>query len=81
MSDKKVKTSRVPMRLRKFIGMIALLLLLFFYALIIMTIAVSSWMPSNGFIEFIFYLTTGLAWTIPAAVIIWWMQLPDRKNL
>ena len=66
-----------PMRLRKLIGLIALLLLLFVYALIVMTIAVSGHVPQEGAAEFFFYLVTGLAWTPPAALIIWWMQRPD----
>ena len=71
---------RLPVRLRKFIGMLLLLIVLFFYAMIIMTIAVSEWMPSNGFIEFMFYLITGLAWTFPAGIIIWWMQKPKKTD-
>ncbi len=71
---------RLPVRLRKFIGMLLLLIVLFFYAMIIMTVAVSEWMPSNGFIEFMFYLITGLAWTFPAGIIIWWMQKPKKTD-
>ena len=71
---------RLPVRLRKFIGMLLLLIVLFFYAMIVMTIAVSECMPANGFIEFMFYLITGLAWTFPAGIIIWWMQKPEKTD-
>ena len=71
---------RLPVRLRKFIGMLLLLIVWFFYAVGVMTIAVSGWMPANGFIEFMFYLITGLAWTFPAGIIIWWMQKPKRTD-
>ena len=67
----------LPIRIRKLLGLIGLLLLLFVYALIVMTVAVSGRVPQEGMAEFLFYLITGLAWTPPAAVIIWWMQLPD----
>ncbi len=70
----------LPLRLRKFIGMCLLLVVLIVYALVIMVIATSVWVPSNGFVEFIFYLVTGLAWTIPAGAIIWWMQRPDAPH-
>ncbi len=73
-----MKKPLLPLRLRKFIGMILLLLFLFFYALCIMLIAVNDYAPQNGFIEFLFYLVTGLLWTLPAGVIIWWMQRPDH---
>jgi len=71
---------KLPVRIRKFIGMLLLLIVLFFYAMIVMTIAVSGWMPANGFIEFMFYLITGLAWTFPAGIIIWWMQKPEKTD-
>ena len=67
----------LPIRIRKLLGLIGLLLLLFVYALIVMTVAVSGRVPQEGVTEFLFYLITGLAWTPPAAAIIWWMQLPD----
>lgn len=70
----------LPLRLRKFIGMCLLLVVLIVYALVIMVIATSVWVPSNGFVEFIFYLVTGLAWIIPAGAIIWWMQRPDAPH-
>ena len=66
-----------PMRVRKLLGLIGLLLLLFVYALVIMTIGVSGRVPQGGAAEFFFYLITGLAWTPPAAALIWWMQRPD----
>ena len=67
----------LPIRVRKLLGLMGLLLLLFVYALIVMTIAVSGRVPQSGAPEFFFYLITGLAWTPPAAAIIWWMQRPD----
>ena len=67
----------LPIRVRKLLGLVGLLLLIFVYALIVMTIAVSGRVPQSGMAEFFFYLITGLAWTPPAAAIIWWMQRPD----
>ncbi|MAI69234.1 MAG: DUF2842 domain-containing protein [PS1 clade bacterium] len=67
----------LPIRVRKLIGLILMLVLLFVYALIVMTIAVSGRVPQEGASEFFFYLITGLAWTPPAALIISWMQRPD----
>ena len=67
----------LPIRIRKLLGLIGLLLLLFVYALIVMTIAVSGRVPQEGAAQFFFYMITGLAWTPPAAGIIWWMQRPD----
>ncbi len=68
----------LPIRLRKFIGMILILLFLFIYTLLIVALATSSHVPESGLIQFLFYLVTGLAWTPPVALIIWWMQRPDE---
>lgn len=69
----------LPIRLRKLIGLCLMLVLIVVYALLIMVLSVRPWMPENGFVEFTFYLVTGLAWTIPAGAIIWWMQRPDKN--
>jgi hypothetical protein len=71
----------LPIRVRKLIGLVLLLALLFFYALGIMTIAVSDWAPSGQVAMFFFYVVTGLIWTIPAGAIIWWMQRPDEQDI
>lgn len=68
---------RLPQRLRKFIGMILIVLLVFFYALLIAAMGASTWFPDNAFIEFMFYLIFGLGWCLPAGIIIWWMECPD----
>ncbi len=78
MAEKSFRKPFLPIRLRKLIGTILILLVLFFYALIVMTIAVTTSVPDNPWLEFIFYLLAGMGWTIPAAAIIWWMQRPDQ---
>lgn len=70
----------LPQRLRKFIGMILIVILVFFYALLIAAMGVSTWFPENGFIEFLFYLIFGIGWCIPAGIIIWWMERPNAPN-
>ena len=68
--------SLITPRTRKLIGTIILLLFLVFYGLIIAAIAEPILTAANRFSEFLFYLIAGLAWVIPAGVIIWWMQTP-----
>ncbi len=71
------KPPLLPQSWRKFIGMVLLLILLCFYALLVVAMGASTWFPQNGFVEFIFYLIFGLGWCLPAGLIIWWMQRPD----
>lgn len=70
----------LPMKIRKLIGLVALLVLIVFYALIVMTIAVTTSVPDNGVVEFFYYMITGIAWVIPAGAIIYWMQRPDSPD-
>ena len=67
----------LPIRIRKLIGLVLMLALIVFYAMVVMTVAVTTSVPENGLIEFFYYLVTGVAWVVPAAAIIYWMQRPD----
>jgi hypothetical protein len=74
---KAFKKPLLPIRLRKLIGFVLILVLLFFYALIVMRFAVSTNIPESGVKQFFFYLVMGMAWIIPAGAIIYWMERPD----
>ncbi len=69
-------TLGIPMRIRKLIGLIVLLVFMFFYALTVMMIAVTR-LPENGLVEVIYFLVAGFLWIVPARYLIAWMQLPD----
>ncbi len=70
----------LPIRVRKFIGMVLIISLLVFYGVLIVAFGASTWMPTNKFIEFVFYMVAGMGWAIPAGAIIWWMQRPDTQT-
>ncbi|MBT7642389.1 MAG: DUF2842 domain-containing protein [Rhodobiaceae bacterium] len=70
----------LPIRVRKLIGLVAMLALIIFYALLVMTVAVTTSVPDNKAIELVFYLITGIAWVLPAGAIIYWMQRPDEEE-
>ena len=65
-------------RTRKLIGAIALLVFLIVYSLVAMVIAIALQVGASKFVEVLYYIVAGLAWTIPAGAIIWWMQQPDE---
>ena len=67
----------MTIRTRKLIGAIVLLVFLTAYSLIAMVIAIALQVGSSKFVEVLYYIVAGLAWTIPAGAIIWWMQQPD----
>jgi hypothetical protein len=67
----------MPMRVRKLIGAVLLLVLVPVYALLAMLVAVVLQVSQSKLVEVLFYVVAGLAWTLPAGWIIWWMQRPD----
>jgi ABC-type Na+ efflux pump permease subunit len=65
-------------RKRKLWGTIALLVFITFYALLALAFAVVLQVrEANGLVEVLYYIVAGLAWVIPAAFIVTWMQKPD----
>jgi hypothetical protein len=67
----------MPLRLRKFIGAILLIVLVVTWALVAMALAQSPLVKSNGVIEVIYYVVAGLAWVLPAMPLVRWMSRPD----
>ena len=55
--------------LRKFFGVVALLVLLVVYSLLVMVFATSTLPSAGGAVSFIFYAVAGLAW-VPVAILI-----------
>jgi len=68
----------MPQRLRKLIGSIVLVVFICVYALVVMTIAAAKLPGTSGLAQLLFYAATGLAWVLPAGLIIAWMGRPDR---
>jgi len=71
------RTIDMQMRTRKLVGTIVLFVFLLIYSLAAMMVAIALQVNASKFIEVIYYIVAGLAWTIPAGAIIWWMQKPD----
>ena len=67
----------MTIRTRKFLGTIALLLLVVAWSLMGMTMAQTPWMANSGLLQAIFYVVAGLGWVLPAMPIISWMSKPD----
>jgi hypothetical protein len=70
----------MPERLRKLIGSIVLVVFVCAYALTAMTVAAAKLPGTSRLTQLVFYVVAGLAWVIPAAALIAWMQKPRRKR-
>jgi len=69
---------RMPMRTRKLLGAIALFVLVAVYAFFAVVAAVALEVRNVGRLaELGYYVAAGLLWTLPAGLIIKWMQRPD----
>jgi hypothetical protein len=69
--------SVMKIRTRKFIGTIALLVLVVVWSLMGMTAAQTPWLAKSGVLQAIFYVVAGIGWVLPAMPIISWMARPD----
>jgi hypothetical protein len=69
--------SAMTIRTRKFIGTIALLLLVVVWSLMGMAAAQTPWLANSGLLQAIFYVVAGIGWVLPAMPIISWMARPD----
>jgi hypothetical protein len=69
--------SVMTIRTRKFLGTIALLLLVVIWSLMGMTLAQTPWLANSGLLQAIFYVVAGIGWVLPAMPIIGWMARPD----
>ncbi len=68
----------MPARTRKLIGTIALLILLAIYVPAAVSIGASHFVAASSLAQLAYFLAAGLLWVIPAALLIRWMQRPDR---
>jgi hypothetical protein len=63
----------MPIRLRKLIGTVALLILVIAWMLLAMAVAQFPVIKANGLVEVIYYVVAGLGWVLPAMPLIRWM--------
>ena len=64
------------LRSRKFIGAIALFVLVIVWALVAMALAQSPAIRDNSVISVVYYIIAGLGWVIPAMPLVRWMSGP-----
>ena len=70
----------MPIRVRKLIGTIAMLVLVIVWALLAMAFAQPVLATGNRIFEAIYYVLAGLGWVLPAMPLISWMSRPDKSE-
>jgi Protein of unknown function (DUF2842) len=69
----------LPIRLRKLIGTLLLLVLVVVWALVAMALAQAPAIRDNALLSVAYYVIAGIGWVLPAMPIVSWMGRPDRK--
>jgi hypothetical protein len=67
----------MPIRLRKFIGTIALIALVVVWALVAMALAQAPVIFDNMIASIAYYVIAGIGWVLPAMPIVSWMSRPN----
>ena len=69
----------LPLRIRKLIGAVALIVLVLVWSLLAMAIAQAVELQSSRIVEFAYYVIAGIGWVVPAMPLISWMsRVPPR---
>ena len=67
-------------RTRKLVGAAALLVLVVMWPMLMVALGHSRIAAYYAPAQLVFYIVLGLVWLIPAALLIRWMQRPDRES-
>jgi hypothetical protein len=70
----------MPIRLRKFLGAIALIVLVIVWALVAMALAQSPAIHDSAVLSVAYYVIVGLGWVLPAMPIVAWMGRPGIRD-
>ncbi len=70
----------MPIRLKKLIGTVLLIVLVIVYAIVATMVAVAQLSESGPLAHLAFFFLTGLLWILPAMAIIKWMMFGPRPS-
>jgi len=70
----------VPLRLRKFIGAVALFVLVIVWSLVAMALAQAPLIHDSAIASVAYYVIIGLGWVLPAMPLVRWMSAPGIRK-
>ncbi|MGD0025427.1 MAG: DUF2842 domain-containing protein [Xanthobacteraceae bacterium] len=71
----------MPIRLRKFIGAVALFALVIVWALLATGLAQFPFIRDNTIASIVYYVVAGLGWVVPAMPLVRWMSRSQRSEV
>jgi len=69
----------MPLRMRKFVGAVALFVLVIVWALVAMALAQVPAIRENALVATLYYVIAGVGWVLPAMPLVYWMSRRDRR--
>jgi len=70
----------MQIRLRKFIGALALFVLVIVWALVAMALAQAPLIHDNMVASIAYYVIAGIGWVLPAMPLVTWMSRPEARR-
>lgn len=70
----------MPVRIKKLLGTLIILLLIVVYAIFATAIATVYLAEASGWVHLAYFLFSGLLWVLPAMAVIKWMETPPRRR-
>lgn len=70
----------MPLRLRKFVGAVALFVLVTGWALLAMALAQVPAIRDHAIVATLYYVIAGLGWVVPAMPLVRWMSRPAAAS-
>jgi hypothetical protein len=68
----------MPIRVRKLIGALALLVLIVVWTILAMALAYAVFRLENPFLAAVYYVVAGIGWVLPAMPLVSWMLRKPR---
>ena len=70
----------MPIRVRKLLGTLALLVLIIVWTILAMALAYAVFRLENPYLAAVYYVVAGIGWVLPAMPLISWMLRPDPER-
>jgi hypothetical protein len=70
----------MPIRVRKLVGTLALLVLITCWTILSMALAYAVFRLENPILAAVYYVVAGIGWVLPAMPLISWMLRPDPEQ-
>ncbi|WP_185982462.1 DUF2842 domain-containing protein [Aureimonas mangrovi] len=69
----------MPVRIKKLVGTVVLVLIVVIYAVLATAIATTYLADAGGLVHLLYFALSGLLWVLPAMMLIRWMEREPKR--